>query len=236
MFEYEEYTSLMSVSDPNEGYDAVLDLLLLQETLDKLGRDVLGLIRKRPSECITSSLVPIVSETYGIYKFLISMLRGLYKSAASPEVLEPLRVKFIDQHERLYDFYAQCATIRYLSTLITIPKLPFDAPSLTDEDDENLPRLVEQRTAATAFSDQTEPERGPSREHERSDSFQQPAVLAQPTGAVTNAFAAQQQAYQLQQQQLERQQQAQMQQQQQQLEQQKSTGRSNKGNNWRPNS
>ncbi|ODQ44284.1 hypothetical protein PICMEDRAFT_19292, partial [Pichia membranifaciens NRRL Y-2026] len=87
-------------------------------------------------------------ETYGIYKFLISMLRGLYRSSDSVEALEPLRAKFDEQHDRLYDFYAQCTAVRYLSTLITIPKLPFDAPTLADEQKSVSP-LIEQGIVQT---------------------------------------------------------------------------------------
>ncbi|ODQ46431.1 hypothetical protein PICMEDRAFT_16315 [Pichia membranifaciens NRRL Y-2026] len=203
-FEYEEYTSLRSVSDPNEGFDAVYDLQLLQEALDHLGRDTLAPAKKNISEAITSALVPIVSETYGIYKFLISMLRGLYRSSDSVEALEPLRAKFDEQHDRLYDFYAQCTAVRYLSTLITIPKLPFDAPTLADEQKSVSP-LIEQGIVQTPAD----------------YANVQKAVSSQPTGAVANAHMAGQQAYEAQQQQLEQQRQQQLQQQQQELEQQR---------------
>lgn len=221
-FEYEEYISLRTVSDPNEGYDAILDLLSLQDSLDSFGRDIFKTIRKDHSECIISALVPIVAETYGIYKFLISMLRAMYKTSDSPDVLEPLKSKFINQHERLYDFYAQCSTIKYLATLITIPKLPYDAPPLIVDDDTDvqpdLPPLKEQKTAATTYS--TPPNSNDFDEPLPQQQQQQQPIATQPTGIVTNAFIQQQQAYELQQQQLEQQRQAALQQQQQQLAQQ----------------
>jgi hypothetical protein len=208
-FEYEEYVSLSTVSDPNEGYDAIIDLLSLQDALDTFGRDIFATLKKNSSESITSALVPVVAETYGIYKFLVSMLRAMYKMADSPEVLEPLQNQFRDQHARLYDFYAQSASIRYLTTLVTIPKLPYDAPNLlvSDEDGAALPPLREQKTAATTTTFSTPPV---------SQEEQKP-ITTQPTGAVTNAFVQQQQAYEQQQQQLEQQRQQELQQQQQQL-------------------
>lgn len=210
-FEYEEYVSLSTVSDPNEGYDAILDLLSLQDALDTFGNDIFTAIRKDRSEAIISALVPIVSESYGIYKFLISMMRALYKMADSTEILEPLSTKFNDQHARLYDLYEKCSSIRYLATLITVPKLPFDAPNLTlqDENESLPPPIKEQKTAATTFS--TPP---------TSNDNESKHIMSQPTGAVTNAFMQQQQAYELEQQQLEQQRAMEMQQQQQQLNQQ----------------
>lgn len=209
-FEYEEYVSLSTVSDPNEGYDAILDLMSLQDALDTFGRDIFAAVRKNHSECITSALVPIVSETYGIYKFLISMLRAMHKMSDSTEALQPLFDQFNDQHARLYDFYAQCSSIRYLNTLITIPKLPFDPPSLVLEDaDIPLPPLKEQKTAATTYSTP------PITSNDYEDK-PLPQITSQPTGVINNDYIQHQQAYELQQQQLEQQRQLELQQQQQQ--------------------
>lgn len=224
-FEYEEYISLRTVSDPNEGYDAILDLLSLQDALDSFGRDIFKSVRSDQSECIISALVPIVAETYGIYKFLISMLRAMYSTADSIEVLEPLKSKFISQHERLYDLYAQCSNIKYLATLINIPKLPYDVPSLIVNDSDNvsndLPPLREQKTAATNFSSTPVSNDYDDRALPQiQQQQQQQPITTQPTGAINNQFIEQQQAYELQQQQLEQQRQAALQQQQQQLFQQ----------------
>ncbi|ODQ44283.1 hypothetical protein PICMEDRAFT_74885 [Pichia membranifaciens NRRL Y-2026] len=128
----------------------------------------------------------------------------LYRSSDSVEALEPLRAKFDEQHDRLCDFYAQCTAVRYLSTLITIPKLPFDAPTLADEQKSVSP-LIEQGIVQTPAD----------------YANVQKAVSSQPTGAVANAYMAGQQAYEAQQQQLEQQRQQQLQQQQQELEQQR---------------
>jgi hypothetical protein len=210
-FEYEEYVSLSTVSDPNEGYNAILDLMSLQDALDIFGRDIFATIRKNNSQCIISALVPIVSESYGIYKFLISMLRAMHKMSDSDDLLQPLFSKFNDQHNRLYDFYSQCSSIRYLATLITIPKLPFDPPSLiVDDNDLSLPPLREQKTAATTYS--TPPT---SNDYESQSLSQQP-ITTQPTGAINNAFLEQQHAFELEQQHLEQQRQLELQQQQQQ--------------------
>ncbi|TID13583.1 hypothetical protein CANINC_004845, partial [Pichia inconspicua] len=209
-FEYEEYVSLRTVSDPNEGYDAILDLLSLQDALDTFARDIFVAIRKDRSEAIISALVPIVAESYGIYKFLISMLRALYRTADSTEILEPLRTRFDDQHTRLYDLYERCSSINYLATLITVPKLPYDPPNLvTENENEALPPPIQEQKTAATFS--TPPS---SNENETKP------ITSQPTGAVSNAFMQQQRAYELQQQQLERQREAELQQQQQLLLQQ----------------
>lgn len=58
------------------------------------------------------------------------------------EALEPLRGRYDAQHHRLVRFYYECSNLRYLTGLITIPKLPQDPPGLLSEDDERpaLPR------------------------------------------------------------------------------------------------
>ena len=58
------------------------------------------------------------------------------------EALEPLRGRYNSQHYRLVHFYYECSNLRYLTSLITIPKLPQDPPNLLAEDDDRpaLPR------------------------------------------------------------------------------------------------
>ena len=54
--------------------------------------------------------------------------------------MEPLRERYDAQHYRLVKFYYECSNLRYLTSLITIPKLPQDPPNLLSED-ENAPAL-----------------------------------------------------------------------------------------------
>ena len=56
------------------------------------------------------------------------------------DALEPLRQRYDAQHYRLLKFYYECSNLRYLTSLITIPKLPQDPPNLLAED-ENAPSL-----------------------------------------------------------------------------------------------
>jgi hypothetical protein len=58
------------------------------------------------------------------------------------EALEPLRGRYDAQHYRLVRFYYECSNLRYLTSLITIPKLPPNPPNLLADDDERpaLPR------------------------------------------------------------------------------------------------
>ncbi|GMF05841.1 unnamed protein product [[Candida] boidinii] len=128
----------MTVSDPNEGYNSILDLLALQDAIDDLQRLIFASIsNQKQSECIISALVPLLTESYGIYKFLTSMLRAMYRTAESEDILQPLRDRFNSQHRRLYEFYADCSSIRYLTSLVSVPKLPTEAPNLmiVDNDD-----------------------------------------------------------------------------------------------------
>lgn len=56
------------------------------------------------------------------------------------EALSPLRGRYDAQHYRLVRFYYECSNLRYLTSLITIPKLPQDPPNTLAED-ENAPAL-----------------------------------------------------------------------------------------------
>lgn len=87
IFEYEEYVSLVSVSDPNEGYETVLDLMNLEDVADNLQKLIFAGISNRKSgfgsfssglDCRGAVLIPLVSETYGIFKFVTSMMKASF--------------------------------------------------------------------------------------------------------------------------------------------------------------
>ncbi|KAI9888381.1 MAG: sla2 Src-like adaptor 2 [Vezdaea aestivalis] len=142
-FEYEEYISLKSINDPNEGYETITDLMTLQDQIDSFQKLVFSHFRVGANnECRISALVPLVQETYGIYKFITSMLRAMHTTTGDDEALEPLRDRYDAQHYRLVKFYYECSSLRYLTSLISVPKLPRDPPSLLAEDEErpDLPR------------------------------------------------------------------------------------------------
>jgi len=144
LFEYEEYISLKSTNDPNEGYftslialsDGVLmacvryetisDLMTLQDQIETFQKLVFSHFRHGiNNECRISSLVPLVQESYGIYKFITSMLRAMHIITTGDDgALAPLRQRYEGQHHRLVRFYYECSSVRYLTSLITIPRLP----------------------------------------------------------------------------------------------------------------
>jgi huntingtin-interacting protein 1-related protein len=140
-FEYEEYVSLKVINDPNEGYEAITDLMALQDKIEQFQKLIFSHFRHvGNNECRISALVPLVQESYGIYKFITSMLRAMHSTTGDTEALEPLRERYNAQHYRLLKFYYECSNLRYLTSLITIPKLPQDPPNLLVED-ENDPKL-----------------------------------------------------------------------------------------------
>lgn len=142
-FEYEEYISLKSINDPNEGYETISDLMELQDKIENFQKLIFSHFRGGgQNDCRISALVPLVQESYGIYKFITSMLRAMHTTTGDDEALEPLRQRYDAQHYRLVKFYYECSNLRYLTSLITVPKLPQDPPNLLSED-ENAPRLPE---------------------------------------------------------------------------------------------
>ncbi|KAF1992234.1 ANTH domain-containing protein [Aulographum hederae CBS 113979] len=141
-FEYEEYISLKSINDPNEGYETISDLMTLQDQIDVFQKLIFSHFpRGTNNECRISALVPLVQESYGIYKFITSMLRAMHTTLGNDEALSPLRGRYDAQHYRLVRFYYECSNLRYLTSLITVPKLPQDPPNLLADDDAERPAL-----------------------------------------------------------------------------------------------
>ncbi|KAL5606318.1 hypothetical protein BROUX41_002733 [Berkeleyomyces rouxiae] len=139
-FEYEEYISLKSINDPNEGYETILDLMTLQDKIDQFQKLIFSHFRNiGNNECRISALVPLVAESYGIYKFSTSMLRAMHSTTGETELLAPLRERYDAQHYRLVKFYYECSNLRYLTSLVSLPKLSPDPPNLLE--DENAPAL-----------------------------------------------------------------------------------------------
>ncbi|OVF10126.1 putative DNA polymerase [Clavispora lusitaniae] len=140
MFEYEEYISLRTVNDPNEGYESILQLMDLQDSINELQKLIFVTIHQSPNNlCKVSALVPLISESYGIYKFLISMLRAMYQQLGDDEALSVLFERFDSQHFLLRDFYTDCQSIKFLTSLITIPRLGGNPPNLRISDDSENP-------------------------------------------------------------------------------------------------
>ncbi|MCJ1370136.1 sla2 Src-like adaptor 2 [Loxospora ochrophaea] len=143
LFEYEEYISLKSINDPNEGYETISDLMTLQDQIDSFQKLIFSHFRGGGNnECRISALTPLVQESYGIYKFITSMLRAMHTTTDDDEALEPLRGRYNNQHYRLLKFYYECSNLRYLTSLITVPKLPQEPPNLLNQDEDKpaLPR------------------------------------------------------------------------------------------------
>ncbi|CAI8499078.1 unnamed protein product [Hanseniaspora opuntiae] len=218
-FEYEEYISLRTVDDPNEGYESILDLLDLQRKLFKYSKIVFNNISESEirNECKISSLVPLVSESYGIYKFVTSMLRGMFKQSGDIDALYPLVESFEKQHSDLFKFYSNCSSISFLSSLITIPLLPVDPPNVTGND-EQRPRSSSSNAIALNDDKQISkknsvtPPLPPPTPIETNNTF----LTSQPTGV--SYWQAQQIEYQKEQERLEQQRQAQLLEQQRQQE------------------
>ncbi|KAI8980843.1 ANTH domain-containing protein [Pilobolus umbonatus] len=143
-FDYEEYISLKNIDDPNEGFETINDLMILQDHIDRFQKTVFASFRHHSNnECRIASLVPLVEESYGIYKFITNMLRAMHKRTEATEALAPLRQKFNSQHYALLKFYYECSNLKYLTSLINVPKLSPDPPSLIDASTPQLPKRPE---------------------------------------------------------------------------------------------
>ena len=121
--------------------------MTLQDQIDAFQKLIFSHFRGGANnECRISALVPLVQESYGIYKFITSMLRAMHTTTGDDEALEPLRGRYDAQHFRLVKFYYECSNLRYLTSLITVPKLPQEPPNLLAEEDEDRPALPRRPT------------------------------------------------------------------------------------------
>ncbi|KAJ2992081.1 sla2 Src-like adaptor 2 [Globomyces sp. JEL0801] len=129
-FDYEEYVSLKGIEDPNEGFETIFDLLQLLEQIDRLQKLIFNNLRSfGNNEGKIAVLVPLVEESYGIYQFITSMMTAMHTIIGSVEVLEPLRDSFRIHHNTLVRFYDDCSQIKFLTSLISIPKLSSTPPN-----------------------------------------------------------------------------------------------------------
>jgi hypothetical protein len=162
MFEYEEYISLKNIDNPDEGYETIMDLMNLQDGIEQKQKLVFAHFRGAANnECRISSLVPLVKESYGIYKFLTSMLRAMHRRTDALDALEPLRGRYNTQHFALRRFYYECSNLKFLTTLINVPKLNHDPPNLFDSPDDG-PALPARKAPAPSTPKPPTPPSGPS--------------------------------------------------------------------------
>ncbi|KTW32862.1 hypothetical protein PNEG_04001 [Pneumocystis murina B123] len=134
MFEYDEYLTLKNTSDPNEGYETITELMQLLDRIDLFQKTIFLHFRSgSTNECRIAALVPLVQESYGIYKFITSMIRAIYHSTQFSEGIKPLKLRYNSQHHKLVKFYYECSNLRYLVNLISIPKLPQDPEDLIED-------------------------------------------------------------------------------------------------------
>lgn len=142
LFEYEEYISLKNIDDPNEGYETITDLMTLQDQIDAFQKLIFAHFRgSNNNECRISALVPLVKESFGIYKFITSMMRAMFRRTDSPDALLPLQDRYNHQHYNLRRFYYECSNLKYLTGLINVPKLGQEPPNLQISGPEDGPEI-----------------------------------------------------------------------------------------------
>lgn len=62
-----------------------MDLMNLQDQIDSFQKLIFSHFQNgNNNECRISALVPLVQESYGIYKFITSMLRAMHTSEYMP--------------------------------------------------------------------------------------------------------------------------------------------------------
>lgn len=128
-FDYEEYETVNGLGDLDDCYERISNLLDLEDDLDTFQKIIFHSVRPTAqSECRIASLVPLVEESWGIYKFMTSMLTAMHHQVSEPEPLLPLVERFLSLFSSLKTFYTHCSSLSYLTSLISIPSLPADPP------------------------------------------------------------------------------------------------------------
>lgn len=116
-FEYEEYISLKAINDPNEGYETITDLMALQDKIEQFQKLIFSHFRHvGNNECRISALVPLVQESYGIYKFITSMLRAMHSSRLAVEFFQSRGANFFLQSPVTMTHSSPCGNGTTLST------------------------------------------------------------------------------------------------------------------------
>lgn len=128
-FDYEEFETVNGLGDLDDCYERISNLLDLEDDLDTFQKIIFHSVRPTAqSECRIASLVPLVEESWGIYKFMTSMLTAMHHQVSEPEPLLPLVERFLSLFSSLKTFYTHCSSLQYLTSLISIPCLPADPP------------------------------------------------------------------------------------------------------------
>ena len=89
------------------------------------------------------------------------MLANSHLATGDDDALEPLRGRYNNQHYRLLKFYYECSNLRYLTSLITVPKLPQEPPNLLDLD-EDRPALPQRPVTEIETRDEPTPTATPT--------------------------------------------------------------------------
>ncbi|PSS05460.1 hypothetical protein PHLCEN_2v3840 [Hermanssonia centrifuga] len=119
------HSTTTAPEDYTTRYETISDLMGLQDQIDSFQKMIFAHFRHSTNnECRISALVPLVKESWGIYRFITR--------TNDPEALEPLRTRYSAQHYSLRKFYYECSNLKYLTSLINVPKLGQDPPNLTD--------------------------------------------------------------------------------------------------------
>lgn len=68
-------------------YETISDLMNLQDQIDSFQKMIFAHFRHSANnECRISALVPLVKESWGIYRFITSMLRAMHRSTVFSSV------------------------------------------------------------------------------------------------------------------------------------------------------
>ena len=67
-------------ADTEYSYETISDLMGLQDQIESFQKTVFSTFRNSTNnECRISALVPLVKESWGIYRFITSMLRAMFR-------------------------------------------------------------------------------------------------------------------------------------------------------------
>jgi len=147
-------------SNPHS-YETISDLMNLQDQIESFQKLIFAHFRHSVNnECRISALVPLVKESYNIYRFITSMLRAIHRRTGDGDALEPLRARYNTQHHNLRKFYFECSNLKYLTGLINVPKLGADPPNLLDNG--QAPELPKRPTTAAKAAAPTPPPVAPT--------------------------------------------------------------------------
>eukprot|EP01119_Soliformovum_irregulare_P007050 TRINITY_DN19455_c0_g1_i1.p1 TRINITY_DN19455_c0_g1~~TRINITY_DN19455_c0_g1_i1.p1 ORF type:complete len:981 (-),score=386.73 TRINITY_DN19455_c0_g1_i1:40-2982(-) len=114
----------------DKALQALNHILDLQQAIYKVQNVLFNQALPLP-EMKASVLIPIIIESYNMYKIAVILIRSLVNSVDNMDVLSFIIERFYSQYLTLRTLYSEANNIKFVTSIIAVPLLPKDPPEFT---------------------------------------------------------------------------------------------------------